>query len=406
MPPTPGKEDDVEVVSRKAVKVKTERLLFQEEINQGISTNLELSDGPAIGGTAATRYPSPEEEVRSSRPELSLPPKASPPCPHTTTTRTGSNQFYSQVKCKDCGFLVSKEKKEPVKPKESTLISTPCAHSVTTRKGSNQHCSRVSCKDCGVLISREKKGPEDKSSPSPSTPCSHLKTSKRGSNQHQSRISCVDCGEIVSVEKRVHAVSQPVSKEQITSKTAPKADTETFARAVQPPLVAATVPADKILLNEQCDHPRNRISRIGTNQHHVLGQCLDCGAKFRDWRNPGERMTGVEVPFGGDLGGTSRRLRPENGGGVVELYEGFVTPVRVTCGNEAGGLSTGATLVGDDGSEGRSGSKKTSPSSPLGQRSDSKRDSTPVSLAGDTRTTVRCSSRPGSASSPLTPPKM
>ena len=72
-------------------------------------------------------------------------------CQHLRTTAHGSNSFVHQVKCKDCGFIISRTRRDqatPTRP-ETSPTTTACQHHWTTWRGSNGSMRIRTCRDCG-----------------------------------------------------------------------------------------------------------------------------------------------------------------------------------------------------------------------------------------------------------------
>ena len=74
-------------------------------------------------------------------------------CQHLRTTAQGSNSFVYQVKCKDCGYVITRARKQPLEATGTSTTSTPapptCPHHWTTWRGSNGSMRIRTCRDCG-----------------------------------------------------------------------------------------------------------------------------------------------------------------------------------------------------------------------------------------------------------------
>eukprot|EP00439_Symbiodinium_sp_Y106_P068998 s829_g11.t2 len=73
-------------------------------------------------------------------------------CLHHRTTSAGSNAHYRQVKCKDCGMLLPRNRRLPENPGNMRPTTTPagiCQHHWVTWKGSNGFVRIRACLSCG-----------------------------------------------------------------------------------------------------------------------------------------------------------------------------------------------------------------------------------------------------------------
>ena len=87
-------------------------------------------------------------------------------CPHVNTTFAGTNMYYKIKRCKDCGFLLEREKLEPQGDME-THNQEDCKHVRKDRRGSTATTWKWKCKDCGKKESGRKSEATSTSSTTP-----------------------------------------------------------------------------------------------------------------------------------------------------------------------------------------------------------------------------------------------
>ncbi|KAI8853657.1 hypothetical protein BC829DRAFT_381845 [Chytridium lagenaria] len=185
-------------------------------------------------------------------------------CLHLNTTKQGSNQYQSIIRCKDCRQILSKT----VHPKPAFKLSVHCAHTTTTREGSNQYYERIKCKDCGVLLKRNKV-------------CAHEKVTRMGRSQVVEKVRCDECG--VVVEKQREEVVAVGSDNVVGA-------VEVLGKEVEK--VSIGKKSTCLIPTAGCTH--TNIAKAGSNQHVSREKCLDCGAYSTEWANPKDRMNGVQ----------------------------------------------------------------------------------------------------------------
>ena len=80
------------------------------------------------------------------------PSHAPPPCQHAHVTTRGSNAYYLQKRCLDCGILISRERKDAAMPSAPQPASSgQCQHNSVTWRGTNAHRWRRTCLTCGQV---------------------------------------------------------------------------------------------------------------------------------------------------------------------------------------------------------------------------------------------------------------
>lgn len=151
----------------------------------------------------------PASEIeRQFRQELQFVPptsKATMPSPPDAMVNPAAGGVLSAVPMGSDGTHMSMVAGEP-SPQRAAFLEE-CPHSETTRRGTNAHVEMVRCKQCGKVLKKVSKNPTqcDK----PMQECHHENVSWRGTNGHVWHWSCPDCGTDETI-KKVPGAQRPV----------------------------------------------------------------------------------------------------------------------------------------------------------------------------------------------------
>ena len=141
----------------------------------------------------------PASEIdRQFRQELAFVPptsKATMPSPPDAMVNPAAGGVLSAVPMGSDGPHTPMVARGPM-PQRAAFLDE-CPHSETTRRGTNAHVEMVSCKQCGKVLKKVPKNPTHHDKPmatKTSQECQHENVSWRGTNGHVWHWSCPDCG--------------------------------------------------------------------------------------------------------------------------------------------------------------------------------------------------------------------
>ncbi|CAE7949958.1 unnamed protein product, partial [Symbiodinium sp. KB8] len=176
--PTPGlTEQDLEDM------MLHEALGAMEVDTPAAPVPLAATPAPATTARAATPPPRTETTRTPGTTSTTSASGSAPPCQHLRTTTKGSNAFYRQVKCLQCGALLERSKVTATTPTTSpTQPGNTCPHHRVTWRGTNAFAWKKTCLDCG----HQESGPTS-SRPLPAPTASSSTSSVSGARVEQPR---------------------------------------------------------------------------------------------------------------------------------------------------------------------------------------------------------------------------
>jgi len=113
-------------------------------------SQLDLQQQPSQFSISTPPEPTTSDQLPPSAPDGSSSQKALawPSCPHQNKTRQGSNSHVKILRCKDCGFILEKERiKAPEKMKTEDVRD--CDHADKDFRGTTSTTWKWTCKKCG-----------------------------------------------------------------------------------------------------------------------------------------------------------------------------------------------------------------------------------------------------------------
>ena len=171
---------------------------------------------PQLGGHGEQRpLPAPQAEARPAAPTTSTTEQQAQSrtegCRHLQTTGAGSNQHFRVVKCKDCGHVVSRTRRE-------TTTTTPasdrnnCQHYKVTWRGSNAFQKVRTCLQCGLRTTFR----EDTAASGPSTSTTTASTPAAATTLSEQLLTPLEARRVV--ETFAHAMN--IKLQQVESQQA------------------------------------------------------------------------------------------------------------------------------------------------------------------------------------------